>query len=150
MTLMQRLARWGRRLLGLQIVLFIWVYVLVHVQMMDEGKLHEATITFIRGVEPEGAFGDKIESIADALDANPLVKARVVGHTGAGGDEAANLDLSRQRADLVYGRLIKAGVLPGRLVMEYVGSAEPTDRKDGESDAEWRRRQSRVDIYLSR
>ncbi len=71
----------------------------------------------------------------------------VRGHTGPGGDEAANVALSLQRAQAVV-QYLKAvhGIDPNRLRAEGVGSQQPPRRKPGESPRAYQYRLSRVEF----
>jgi len=63
---------------------------------------------------------------ASTLRANPqLARVRVEGHTDNEGDPATNLALSRQRAEVVVGFLVQAGVAPERLVAQGYGDTNP-------------------------
>ncbi|MEM7588143.1 MAG: phosphate ABC transporter substrate-binding/OmpA family protein [Acidobacteriota bacterium] len=69
------------------------------------------------------------------------------GHTAPGGDEAANVQLSLERAQAVM-QYLKAvhGTDPARLLAEGVGSAQPPRRKPGESPRAYQYRLSRVEF----
>lgn len=59
-----------------------------------------------------------------------LVRIQVEGHTDDTGSAAANLKLSRARAEAVVAYLIRAGVDPGRLVAKGFGESLPIDTND--------------------
>ena len=69
------------------------------------------------------------------------------GHTGPGGDEAANVQLSLERAQAVL-QYLKAvhSIDPSRLLAEGRGSKEPPRRKPGESPRAYQYRLSRVEF----
>jgi outer membrane protein OmpA-like peptidoglycan-associated protein len=56
----------------------------------------------------------------------------IVGHTDSTGVEAANLPLSRQRADQIFSTLRRAGVKPADLRPRGVATAEPLRSEDTE------------------
>ncbi len=63
--------------------------------------------------------------VSRLLKANPDVRMVIVGHTDAVGSEAANMDLSRRRAEEVRRILLGTfGVDEGRLGIEFRGSDE--------------------------
>lgn len=67
-----------------------------------------------------------VAGLAAWLAANPGVRITLVGHTDASGAPAANLALSRRRAEAVRRRLIADhGIAPGRIGAEGVGSLSP-------------------------
>lgn len=69
------------------------------------------------------------------------------GHTAPGGDEAANVQLSLERAQAVM-QYLKAvhGIEPNRLLAQGAGSAQPPRRKPGESPRAYQYRLSRVEF----
>ncbi len=69
------------------------------------------------------------------------------GHTGPGGDEAANVALSLERAQAVQ-QYLKAvhGIDPNRLLAQGLGSSQPPRRKPGESPRAYQYRLSRVEF----
>ena len=58
-----------------------------------------------------------------AADADAMVY--LVGKTDTVGSKAANMRLSRQRADKVHNALVDNGVLPARIVTSYTGKLAP-------------------------
>lgn len=71
----------------------------------------------------------------------------VEGHTAPGGDEAENVKLSLERAQVVV-QYLKAvhGVAPERLLARGVGSRQPPRRKPGESPRAYQYRLPRVEF----
>ena len=69
------------------------------------------------------------------------------GHTGPGGDEDANVQLSLERAQAVM-QYLKAvhGIDAARLLAEGMGSKQPPRRKPGESPRAYQYRLSRVEF----
>lgn len=73
----------------------------------------------------EGTFAS-LDALALWLAENPEARVALVGHTDASGGLAANIDLSRQRAEAVRRRLIDSyGAPSDRLTAEGVGYLAP-------------------------
>lgn len=67
-----------------------------------------------------------LDNVADVLIANPqLKKVRVEGHTDNVGSDAANLQLSKDRAEAVVRYLVQQGIDPKRLMSEGFGASHP-------------------------
>jgi OmpA-OmpF porin, OOP family len=67
----------------------------------------------------------QLDNIATILRAYPRAHVAVVGHTDSVGDEAANVVLSRARANTVAAKLTANGVQPQRVHAEGYGSQRP-------------------------
>ena len=67
----------------------------------------------------------QLDNIATILRAYPQAHVAVVGHTDSVGDEAANVVLSRARANTVAAKLTADGVQPQRVHAEGHGSQQP-------------------------
>jgi OmpA-OmpF porin, OOP family len=67
----------------------------------------------------------QLDNIATILRAYPHAHVAVVGHTDSVGDEAANVVLSRARANTVAAKLTANGVQPQRVHAEGYGSQRP-------------------------
>lgn len=67
-----------------------------------------------------------LEAVADALRASPeITRLAIEGHTDDVGDEDANLDLSRRRANNVMAWLIQHGIEASRLEAHGYGESMP-------------------------
>lgn len=66
-----------------------------------------------------------LDQIAVTLKNNQLWKLRIVGHTDSIGDDAYNLNLSKQRAHSVAKALEQRGIKASRLTTAGVGEGEP-------------------------
>ena len=86
-----------------------------------------------------------IQELAAYLDAHPQINAVIKGHTDDVGEEAANLQLSRQRAEAVRAVLISLGINPDRVKAEGYGESAPKVR--GQS-VEARALNRRVEVEL--
>ena len=71
------------------------------------------------------ASQEQLTNIADILKAYPQVKIRIGGYTDNTGDQAANLQLSQQRADNVMAELTRLGVDPSRMNAKGYGDENP-------------------------
>lgn len=82
-------------------------------------------------IKPESA--EALKQITDYLNANPAIKIIVVGHTDNTGGYAANITLSKARAESVKTYLIKTGKIAStRLLSEGAGQFCPVSTNDTE------------------
>ncbi len=80
-------------------------------------------------LKPESA--PVIQSIAKGLETNPNLRLLIEGHTDSVGNAAANLDLSRRRADAVKAVLVAQFKVDGaRLTTAGLGATKPIDSND--------------------
>jgi len=80
-------------------------------------------------LKPESAAA--IQTIAKALDTNPALKLLIEGHTDSVGNAAANLDLSKRRAEAVKAVLVSQfSVDASRLTTNGLGATKPMDSND--------------------
>jgi OOP family OmpA-OmpF porin len=101
-------------------------------KLMTDGKLVSYGIYFDVNkdvVKPE-SYGT-LKEIAAILNEVPDVKVKIIGHTDADGNDAANLDLSKRRAASVKAALAKNfGVNADRLVTDGMGESQPVAPND--------------------
>ncbi len=98
-------------------------------QLMDEGKASTSDILFDvnSDVIKASSYGI-IDQFGEALNDNPDLKIKIVGHTDSDGADAANLTLSKKRAIAVKNYLVKKfAVSATRLQTDGKGEAEPVD-----------------------
>lgn len=77
-------------------------------------------------IKPE-SYGT-LKEMATVLKENPDLKVKIVGHTDADGNDAANLDLSKRRAASVKAMLAKEfGIDESRMETDGKGESEPID-----------------------
>lgn len=111
-------------------------------KLLTEGKLVTYGIYFDVNkdiVKPE-SYGT-LADIAKILNEVPDVKVKIVGHTDADGQDAANLDLSKRRAASVKTELVKTfGVKGDRLVTDGAGETQPVAPNDTPSNKALNRR----------
>ncbi len=115
-----------------------------------EGNLLAVTlrgdVTFATGsaaVQP--GLHDELSRIAKVLRDYPQTRIVVEGHTDNVGSDAANMDLSRRRADAVKNLLAQKGVAPSRIQTAALGETMPIAPND---TAAGRQRNRRVEIKI--
>jgi OOP family OmpA-OmpF porin len=80
-------------------------------------------------LKPESAAA--IQTVAKGLDTNPALKLLIEGHTDSVGNAAANLDLSKRRAEAVKTVLVSQfSVDASRLTTNGLGATKPIDFND--------------------
>ncbi len=111
-------------------------------KLITEGKLVSYGIYFDVNsdkVKPE-SYGS-IKGIADVLNENAGVKIKIVGHTDADGDDAANLDLSKRRAAAVKTALVNSfGIDAARIETDGKGEKQPVAPNDNSTNKALNRR----------
>jgi OmpA-OmpF porin, OOP family len=111
-------------------------------KLITEGKLVSYGIYFDVNsdkVKPE-SYGT-IKGIADVLNENPGVKIKIVGHTDADGDDAANLDLSKRRSAAIKNALVSSfGIEAGRIETDGKGEKQPVAPNDNGTNKALNRR----------
>ena len=111
-------------------------------KLIEEGKFSTTGILFdfqSAVIKPE-SYG-VIKEIAMVLKENAGIRVKVIGHTSSDGDDAANMELSKQRAAAVKEMIVKEHGLEGdRIVTEGKGETQPVgDNKTKEGKAQNRR-----------
>lgn len=96
-------------------------------KLITEGKFVTTGITFdvnSATIRPESYA--VLKDIAGALTENPAVKVKIIGHTDSDGEDAANLALSKKRAESVRENLAKEfGIDRSRLETDGKGETTP-------------------------
>jgi len=104
-------------------------------KLISEGSVSTNGILFDSGsarIQPQSM--GIIRQISQALQQEQSMKLKIVGHTDADGDNASNLELSRQRAEAVKNALVSVYQIDaGRLVTDGKGESEPVS-DNGTSD----------------
>jgi len=90
-------------------------------------------------------FRPILDQFAQSLVQNPATVIQIVGHTDATGNDAANLQLSRDRANATRDYLASRGVAMNRMATDGHGEREPV--ASNETDA-GRARNRRVEIFV--
>jgi len=111
-------------------------------KLIEEGKFSTTGILFDfqSAVIKQESYG-VIKDIASVLKENPSVNIKVVGHTSNDGDDAANMELSKQRSASVKELIVKEfGIEEARIKTEGKGETQPVaDNKTKEGKAQNRR-----------
>lgn len=98
-------------------------------KLLTEGKFVTNGITFDVGsdkIKPD-SYGI-IREIGLALQENPNVRVKVIGHTDSDGNAQSNLELSKKRALAVKEALVKQfGIDASRIETDGKGASEPID-----------------------
>lgn len=98
-------------------------------KLVTEGKFVTHGILFNSGsdvIKPT-SYG-ALKDIANVLNENNSLNVKIVGHTDSDGDDKANLELSKRRANAVKNTLSKEfGISIDRLDTEGKGESEPID-----------------------
>jgi outer membrane protein OmpA-like peptidoglycan-associated protein len=82
-----------------------------------------------------------LKTIADILIENAGVKIKIIGHTDADGNDAANLDLSKRRAAAVKAELVKTfSIDPAIIDTDGKGESQPVAANDTPSNKALNRR----------
>ncbi|HZH64694.1 MAG TPA: OmpA family protein [Flavisolibacter sp.] len=111
-------------------------------KLIDEGKFSTTGILFdvnAATIKPES--NGVLKEIAGILTEHKNIKIKIVGHTDSDGTDAANLDLSKRRAEAVKAALVKDFNIDGAM-METDGKGESVpagDNKTKEGKAQNRR-----------
>lgn len=113
-----------------------------------EGRVVLKGLDFASGaVELKNADVAALQALADYLKADPSVRIVIVGHTDSSGDPAANIALSRARAQAVVALLVADySVDPAQLSADGVGALAPLVSNQTE---EGRRKNRRVEAVLA-
>lgn len=119
-------------------------------KMSVVGSLKILPITFQSGTSELDLNGEEqVDIITDTISHYPNFRIIVKGHTGQRGDQQANKELSRSRADSVKDYFIsRYNVDKNRIRAIGLGGDEPLKRKDGESSRSYNDRLKRVEIFL--
>jgi OmpA-OmpF porin, OOP family len=101
-------------------------------KLITEGRLVTYGIYFDVNkdvVKPESYA--TLKEIAGALTDNPGVRVKIIGHTDSDGADAANLDLSKRRAESVKNELAKTfSIDPSRIETDGAGETKPVAPND--------------------
>lgn len=98
-------------------------------KLITEGKFVTHGILFdVNSDQIKAPSYGALQDIANVLKASPEIKVRIVGHTDSDGDDAANLELSRKRAEAVKNMLVaNFSIDAARMTTEGKGETQPID-----------------------
>lgn len=91
-------------------------------------------------------FRPVLDQFAQSLTANPGTVIQIVGHTDSSGNDAANVALSRERANATRDYLASRGVVTTRISTDGRGEREPIASNDTDAG---RARNRRVEIFVT-
>jgi OmpA-OmpF porin, OOP family len=99
-------------------------------KLITEGKFVTHGILFdVNSATIKSTSYGALKDIATVLKENSDVKVKIVGHTDADGDDKANMELSKKRAEAVKTMLSKEfGIDAGRMEADGKGESQPTDK----------------------
>ncbi|TDQ33421.1 OmpA family protein [Zeaxanthinibacter enoshimensis] len=101
-------------------------------KLLSEGAVSTNGIMFVSGsaeIQPQSM--GIIRQVSQVLQEDNTMNLLIIGHTDSDGADAANLALSKQRADAVRDILVEVyGVAPARLATEGKGESEPVASND--------------------
>jgi len=111
-------------------------------KLVEEGKFSTTGILFdvnAATIKPESS--GVLKEVAEAIKSHPGMRIRIVGHTDSDGTDAANLELSKKRAEAVKAALVKDWEIdPSALETDGKGESQPVaDNKTREGKAQNRR-----------
>jgi outer membrane protein OmpA-like peptidoglycan-associated protein len=121
----------------------------VEVQKTQDNRLRlliPGDISFDPGrAEIKASFRPTLDRFAQSLVQNPSSVIQIIGHTDATGNDAANLQLSRDRANATRDYLATRGVAQNRMMTDGRGAREPVASNDTDAG---RARNRRVEIFV--
>ncbi|MGZ5286672.1 MAG: OmpA family protein [Flavisolibacter sp.] len=111
-------------------------------KLVEEGKFSTTGILFAVNeatIKPES--NGVLKEVAEAIKTNAGMKVKIIGHTDSDGSDAANLELSKKRAEAVKAALEKDfGIDGSQLQTDGKGETQPMgDNKSKEGKAQNRR-----------
>jgi outer membrane protein OmpA-like peptidoglycan-associated protein len=111
-------------------------------KLIEEGRFSTTGILFdVNTATLKGESYGVLKEVAEAVRSNKGIKINIVGHTDSDGQDAANLELSRKRADAVKAALQKDFAIDASSIeTEGKGETQPvSDNKTKEGKAQNRR-----------
>jgi outer membrane protein OmpA-like peptidoglycan-associated protein len=119
-------------------------------RLKEVGTFKIAPIEFARGtgtLDDDGRLA--LNGVAEKLSHYPNYRLVIRGHTGSGGDDAANVELSKKRAQATLEYFVSTFKIdPNRIRALGFGSSQPLPRLADESDRSYAYRLPRVEFAL--
>jgi OmpA-OmpF porin, OOP family len=111
-------------------------------KLIEEGKFSTTGILFdvnAATIKPESA--GVLKQVSEVLKSSPGIKIKIIGHTDSDGADAANLELSKKRAEAVKSALVNEyGIEESSVMADGKGETKPVaDNKTREGKAQNRR-----------
>ncbi len=104
-------------------------------------------VTFRTGsAELEASVAPILAQVQEALEADPALRLRLVGHTDNQGGPAINMPLSQRRAQAVRAWLVRNGISADRIVTDGRGQNEPIADNNTEAGRALNRRVEAVRV----
>lgn len=103
---------------------------------------------FSRGVSFAAGEEARLRSFLSKATLDDRYVVRILGHSGNAGDEAANLQLSQNRADVAQDIALALGLEAAQLSAIGLGGAAPLPKADDETDRAHQSRLARVEVTL--
>jgi OmpA-OmpF porin, OOP family len=99
-------------------------------KLITEGKFVTHGILFdVNSATIKATSYGALKDIANVLKENADVKVKIIGHTDSDGDDKANMELSKKRAEAVKAMLSKEfGIEADRMESDGKGESQPTDK----------------------
>lgn len=99
-------------------------------KLITEGKFVTHGILFdVNSATIKATSYGALKDIATVLKENADVKVKIIGHTDADGDDKANMELSKKRAEAVKTMLTKEfGIEGNRMETDGKGESQPVDK----------------------
>lgn len=118
------------------------LYLLVELIPIESGQkvILENIFFDFDSFELKAKSDQEIQEIYRFLSLNPGLQIRLEGHTDNQGTASYNAELSRNRAQSVYQRLLDMGIAPERMEFKGYGSAKPLVPNDSETQRALNRR----------
>jgi len=118
----------------------------------DKEEMPVIVITFdFESATLAGEFTDQLDVLIRFMKKNTNFNFEISGHTDSKGDDAYNLNLSRQRARAVKNYMVSKGIAAGRLTTVGKGAKEPiaaNENADGSDNPEGRKTNRRIQFRV--
>ena len=111
-------------------------------KLLEEGQATTNEILFdVNKANIQSSSFSTIQQLGEALQNNPTLKIRIIGHTDSDGEAADNLILSDKRANAVKSYLLeKFNITSDRIIASGMGETQPvSDNNSNEGKAKNRR-----------